>query len=189
MKVPGRDQGPGSTPRSRIQPRFVRVNKNQQRAAFGSGGLGARQPVPGVMGLGKLGYPGSWVVWQHGCALPPCTGTRMSTTPWGQDTNGSRVGLLRCGMPWLLSLLQSPTWASSGRKTTSRATQSRSMLCWRLRLRRGAAVIPLPGSCSVAACSPAFPTGAIPGGTQKPLCRLDHRIIEWFGLEGTSNII
>lgn len=47
MTAPGRDQGLGSAPRSGIQPRLVRVNKSQQRAAFVS------------MGLGKLGYWGA----------------------------------------------------------------------------------------------------------------------------------
>uniref|UniRef100_A0A672VEZ7 Ankyrin repeat domain 2 n=1 Tax=Strigops habroptila TaxID=2489341 RepID=A0A672VEZ7_STRHB len=47
VTAPGRNQGPGSAPTSRIQPRLFRVNKSQQRAAFVS------------MGLGKLGYWGA----------------------------------------------------------------------------------------------------------------------------------
>ena len=58
MTALGRDQGPGLVPRSRIQPRLVRVNKSQQRAVFGLRGLwgwAACARGDGVMKMGDLG--------------------------------------------------------------------------------------------------------------------------------------
>lgn len=58
MMAPGRHQGLGSAPRSRIQTRLVCVNKSQQRAAFGSRWLRGWAACTRVDGLGEAGL--SW---------------------------------------------------------------------------------------------------------------------------------
>lgn len=127
--------------------------------------------MPGAMGLGQLGYPGSWVIRQHGRTLPPSTETRVSVTPMGPGHEWFKGRTPHCGMPWLLAVLQSPTWASSGRKTTSRAAQPQSMLCWGCTGEQH--LYPCRAATLrgwMAACSPAFPAGAIPrGDTVVPL--------------------
>lgn len=65
MMAPGRDQGLGPAPRSRIQTVLsvsIKVSKEQ---CLAPGGFVFGQPALALMGLGKLGYPGSWVIWQH----------------------------------------------------------------------------------------------------------------------------
>lgn len=91
MIAPGRDQGLGPAPRSRIQTRLVCVNKSQQRAAFGSRWLSGWAACTSVDGPGKLGYPGSRVIWQHD---EPCL-LSLGLKYWGHQVVQGQDSSLR----------------------------------------------------------------------------------------------
>lgn len=82
MMASGRDQGLGPAPRSRIQTILsvsIKVSKEQRLAP---GGFVFGQPAPALMGLGKLGYPGSRVIWQHDEPCLLSLGLKYGDTKW-----------------------------------------------------------------------------------------------------------
>lgn len=104
----------------------IKVSKEQ---CLAPGGFEVGQPAPGLMGLGKLGYPGSKVIWQYDEPCPLITRTQVFVTQSGSRAQDSSLQDTDCSQSFKVP----PEQAQGGKIHGGQLNLSPHCAVWELR--------------------------------------------------------